>query len=111
MNRAFTLIVLMLLFAVVALGCTSVPQDSSVNPYTNPTGAKDAALAGVCKANMRVIFSEEQVYETQNGSYATLDQLSKSTGRVPKEPAGGYYAVDTKTGAVICSKGHGSVSQ
>lgn len=106
MKRWIAVSVMLLALALIALGCGS-SSEVVPNVEMNPTGAKDAAVAQVCKANLRIIYSSEQAYFTQNSRYATVDELAKVGGRMPREPAGGTYSVDPQTGAVTCSVGHG----
>ncbi len=90
-------------------GCSNAGTMSS--PLLNPKKAKDSALAAACVANMRAIYAGEQAYNARNDSYASLAKLEEFQGRIPAEPSGGSYSVDTQTGRVTCSAGHGSIPE
>lgn len=91
---------------LVAAGC-SASSDVVPKTYQNPKAAKDTAATEVCKTNLRAIYSAEQALKAQAGRVPTAEELGQSMGGLPKEPAGGAYGVDPRTGAISCSVGHG----
>ncbi len=97
---------LLCLAALLLSGCT---QSSGLpSPMLNVKGQKDAALATACRANMKSIYSAEQAYRAEHEAFVSLDELEQSYGKLPKEPGGGTYSIDTQIGRVTCSAGHGS---
>ncbi|RJQ54095.1 MAG: hypothetical protein C4521_04380 [Actinobacteria bacterium] len=97
-----------LLLSVLIPACIS---SGGPAPSMNPKAVKDSASATACRANMKAIHASQQAYHAQKGSYGSLQDIERFSGPLPREPAGGSYSIDTATGRVTCSVGHGSAPE
>lgn len=106
MYRSLSHVILVCVVALLLVPSCGGPGSVLPDVYQNPKKPAQQAETQACKANLRAIYAMEQAYHAQNGRYATLEELA-SQGSVPPEPSGGSYSIDTRTGLVTCSVGHG----